>query len=71
MFENKILRKIFGLKREEQVNVGNYNVQHHNLYVNAGIIRTLKSRRLRWAGHVARMGDGRKAHKLLLGKPER
>ena len=46
------------------------NVELHNLYRNADIIKTLKSRRLRWAGHVARMGDGRRAHKILLGKPE-
>ena len=42
----------------------------HNLYGNANIIRMFKSRRLQWAGHVAQMGDGRRAHKLLLGKPE-
>ena len=43
---------------------------HHNLYGNAVIIRTLKSRRLGWAEHVAQMGDGRKVHKILLRKPE-
>ena len=42
----------------------------HNLYGNADIIRTLKSRRLQWAGHVARMGDARGAHKILLGTPD-
>ena len=42
----------------------------HNLYGNADLIRTIKSRRLRWAGHVERKGDGRRAHKFLLGKPE-
>ena len=40
----------------------------NNLYGNADIIRALKARRLRWVGHVARMGDGRRAHKLLQGK---
>ena len=44
-------------------------MQLHNFYGNADII-TLKSRRLCWAGHVASIGDGRRAHKLLLGKPE-
>ena len=42
----------------------------HNLYRNGDIINTLKSHRLRWAGHVARIGDGRRAYKILLGKPD-
>ena len=42
----------------------------HNQYGNADIIRTLKSRKLRWTGHIARMEDGRRAHKILPGKPE-
>ena len=67
VFENKILRKIFGPKRDEQT--GEWR-KLHNHYGNADIIRTLKSRRLRWAGHVARMEDGRRAQKLLVGKPE-
>ena len=45
-------------------------VELHNLYGNTDIIRTLKSRRLRWAVHVAPMGDGRRVHNILLGKPE-
>ena len=45
-------------------------IQLHNLYGNADIIRTLKSRRLRWTWHVACMGDTRRAHKILLGNPE-
>ena len=54
-------------KRDEQT--GEWR-KSHNLYGNADIIRMLKSYRLQWAGYVAWMGDGRRAHKLLLGKPE-
>ena len=46
------------------------NIELRNLCGNADIIKPLKSYRLRWAGHVARMGDGRRARKILLGKPE-
>jgi hypothetical protein len=42
----------------------------HNLYSSPSIIRTIKSRRMRWAGHVARMGEKRNAYRILLGKPE-
>ena len=58
MFENKILRKIFGPKRDEQKDEWRklHIVELHNLYGNADIIKTLTSRILRWAGHVARMG---------------
>ena len=64
--------KIFGPKRDEQTGEWRklHNVELHNLYGNADIIKTLKSRGLRWAGHVARMGYGRRAHKILLEKPE-
>ena len=48
-----------------------HNLELHNLYGNADIIRTFKSHRLWWAGHIAWMGDGRKAHKILLRNPER
>ena len=73
VFENKIVRKIFGTKRDEQT--GNWRKLHkvelHNLYGNADIMRTFKSRRLSCAWHIARMGDGRRVHKILLGKAER
>jgi hypothetical protein len=59
VFENRVLRKIFGPKREED---GSWRKLHndelHNLYSSSNIFRVIKSRRMRWAGHVARMGDG-------------
>jgi hypothetical protein len=47
-----------------------HNEELHNLYSSADIIRQVKSRRMRWAGHVARMGEERKVFKVLVGKPE-
>jgi hypothetical protein len=60
VFENRVLRRIFGPKREED---GSWkklrNDELHNLYSSPNIVRVIKSRRMRWAGHVARMGEGR------------
>jgi hypothetical protein len=60
-FENRMLRRIFGLKRD--VVTGGWrklhNEEHHNLYSSPSIIRIVKSRRMRWAGHMARMGEKR------------
>jgi hypothetical protein len=60
VFENRVLRKIFGPKREED---GSWRKLHndelHDLYSSPNIVRVIKSRRMRWAGHVARMGEGR------------
>jgi hypothetical protein len=70
--ENRVLRRIFGHKRNE-VKGEWRKVAHwelHNLYSSPNIIRQIKSRRRRWTGHVARMGEGRKAHMVLMGKPE-
>jgi hypothetical protein len=47
-----------------------HNEELHNLYYSPNIIRMIKSRRLRWAGHVARMGEKRNAYRILVGKPE-
>jgi hypothetical protein len=47
-----------------------YNEEFHNLYSSPSIIRFIKSRRMRWAGHVARMGEKRNVYRLLVGKPE-
>jgi hypothetical protein len=47
-----------------------YNEELHDLYSSPSIIRITKSRRMRWAGHVARMGEKRNAYRLLVGKPE-
>jgi hypothetical protein len=72
VFENRVLSRIFGPKRDE-VTGGRrklHNGELHNLYSSANIIRLIKSRRLRWAGHVARMGETRNAYRILVGKPE-
>jgi hypothetical protein len=47
-----------------------HNEELHNLYCSPSIIRIIKSRRMRWAGHVARMGEKRNAYRILVGKPE-
>jgi hypothetical protein len=47
-----------------------HNVELHNLYSSPNIVRVIKSRRLRWAGHVARMGEGRDVYRVLVGRPE-
>ncbi|KAJ4436063.1 hypothetical protein ANN_18690 [Periplaneta americana] len=72
VFENKMLRKIFGAKRDEVTGECRklYNVELHALYSSPYIIRNIKSRRLIWAEHVARMGESRNAYRLLVGRPE-
>ncbi|KAJ4448446.1 hypothetical protein ANN_10462 [Periplaneta americana] len=72
VFENKVLRKIFGAKRDEDAGEWRklHNTELHALYSSPEIIRNLKSRRLRWAGHVARMGESRNAYRVLVGRPE-
>jgi hypothetical protein len=66
-----VLRKIFGPKREKD---GSWRKLHndelHDLYPSPNIVRVIKSRRMRWAGHVARMGEGRGAYRVLVGRPE-
>jgi hypothetical protein len=47
-----------------------HNGELHNLYSSPDIIRQIKSRRMRWAGHVARMGEGRNVYRVLVGNPE-
>jgi hypothetical protein len=59
VFGNTVLRKIFGLKREEEIGGWKklHNEELHNLYSSPSIIRVMKPRRMRWAGHVARIGE--------------
>jgi hypothetical protein len=72
VFENRVLRRIFGPKRDEVTGEWRkfLNEKLHNLYSFPDIIRQVKSRRMRWAGHVARIGKERKEYKVLVGKPE-
>jgi hypothetical protein len=72
VFENRVLRRIFGLKRDEVMGDWRklHNEELHNLYSSPNIIRMIKSRRMRWAWHVARMGENRNAYSILVGKPE-
>jgi hypothetical protein len=71
VFENRVLRRIFGPKREEDGSCRKFhNDEIHSLYSSPNIIRVIKSRRMRWAGHVASMGEGRGVYRLLIGKPE-
>ncbi|KAJ4443576.1 hypothetical protein ANN_05250 [Periplaneta americana] len=73
VFENKILRKIFGAKRDEVTGEWRklHNTELHALYSSPDIIRNIKSRRLRWAEHASRMGESRNAYRVLVGRPER
>jgi hypothetical protein len=72
VFENRVLRRIFGPKRDE--GTGEWRKLHNEelraLYSSPSIIRIIKSRRMRWEGHVARMEEKRDAYKVLVGKPK-
>jgi hypothetical protein len=72
VFENRMLRRVFGPKRDEVT--GEWRKLHKedlsDLYSLPNIVRVVKSRRMRWAGHVTRMGEGREVHRVLVGKPE-
>jgi hypothetical protein len=72
VFENRVLRRIFGSRRDEVTGDWRklHNEELHNLYSSPNIITVIKSRRMRWAGHVARMGAKRNAYRILVGKPE-
>jgi hypothetical protein len=71
VFENRVLRRIFGPKRDVD---GSWRKLHndelHNLYSSPNIVRVIKSRRMRRAGHVARMGEGRGVYRILVGRSE-
>jgi hypothetical protein len=72
VFENRVLRRIFGPKRDEVTGEWRrlHNKELYALYSSSNIIRVIKLRRMRWAGHVARMGERRGAYRALVGKPE-
>ena len=72
MFENRVLRRIFGPKREGVKGEWRklHNEELNDLFSSPNIVLLIKSRRMRWAGHVARMEEGRGVQKVLVGKPE-
>ena len=72
MFENRVLRRVFGPKRDEVRGEWRklHNEELSDLYFLPNIVRVVNSRRMRWAAHVARMGEGRGVHRVLVGKPE-
>ena len=72
MYENRVLRKVFGPKRDEVTGEWRklHNEELNDLYSLPNIVRVVKSGRMRWAGHVARMGEGRGVRRVLVGKPE-
>ena len=72
VFQNKVLRRVFGSKRDEVTREWRklHNEEFSDLYSLPNIVRVVKSRRMRWAGHVARMVEGRGLHRVLVGKPE-
>jgi hypothetical protein len=71
-FENRVLRRIFGPKRDEMTGEWRKlrNEELLDLYSSSSIIRIIKSKRMRWVGHVARMEEKTNAYRLLVGKPE-
>jgi hypothetical protein len=72
VFEDRVLRKIFGRQKNEASRKCRklHNEELRDLYYLPSIIRIIKSRRMRWAGHVAGMLEKRNAYRLLVGKPE-
>jgi hypothetical protein len=72
VFENRVLRRIFGPKRDEVTGEWRklHNEELHILYSSSDIMGQIKSRKMRWAGHVACMGEERNVYRVLTGKPE-
>jgi hypothetical protein len=72
VFENRVLRRIFGPKRDEVTGGWRklHNEELHDLYSSPSVITMTKSRRMRWTGHVARMGEKWNAYTIFVGKPE-
>ena len=73
VIENRMLRRIFGPTRVEVTGEWRklHNEELNDLYTSPNIIRVIKSRKMRWAGHVACMGERRGLYRVLVGKPER
>jgi hypothetical protein len=71
-FENRVLRRIFGPKKEEVAGGWRklHNEELHNLYAPPNVIRVIKSRRMRWVEHVAHIGNIKNAYNILVGKLE-
>jgi len=72
VFENRVLWRIFGPRRDEVTGEWRrlHNEALNDLYSSSNIVRVIKSRRMRWAGHVARMGEEMGVYRVLVGKPE-
>jgi len=72
VFDNRVLRRVFGPKRDEVTGEWRklHNVELNYLYCSPNIVRVIKWRRMRWAGNVACMGDRRGVYSVLVGKPE-
>jgi hypothetical protein len=72
VFENRVLRRIFGPKRDEVTGewIKLHNEELHDLCSSPNIVRVIKSRRMRWAGNVARLGEEKDVYRVLVGKPE-
>jgi hypothetical protein len=72
VFENRVLRRIFGPKRDEAIGEWRrlHNEELNDMYSSPNIIRVIKSRRMRWAGHVACTGERRSGYRILVGRPE-
>ena len=72
LFENRVLWRVFGPKRDETTGEWRklHNEELSDLYSLPNIVRVVKSRRMRWTGHVTRMGEGKGVHRVLVGKPE-
>jgi len=72
VFENMVLRRIFGRRRDEVTGELRrlHNEELNDLYCSPNIVRVINSRRMRWAGHVARMGEERGLYRVLVGKQE-
>jgi len=72
VFENMVLKRIYGPRRDEVTREWRrlHNEELNDLYCSPNIVRVIKSRRMRWAGYVARMGEERGLYRVLVGKPE-